>query len=921
MLLLLSLHAIGQNSNDVLPEDPGTLTGTLPNGMKYYIRKNGKPEKRAELRLAVNAGSTSENDDQRGLAHFTEHMAFNGTEQFKKSEIVDYLESVGTKFGPHLNAYTSFDETVYMLQIPTDKPEILEKGLQILENWSHRLSFDSVEVQKERGVVVEEWRLGQGAEERMRRKYWPVLFKDSRYAERLPIGKKEVIENASLKTIKDFYTDWYRPELMAIVAVGDFDPVAMEKSIKSMFSGVPPVKNGRPVVAYDVPDNKDILVATATDKEARFARIQLIYKEPFEETKTVADYRREMAERLFTSMLNNRLSEITRQPNPPFIFAGSGFGTMVRNRYTYSCTAACKEDGIDSALIRLSLENERVRRYGFTSTEFDRAKAEMLRGYEQSYGEREKSESRDFAREYVSNFLSNEPMPGIEYEYNIAKKFIPGISLEEVNAFSKKWITDGTNALVIVTAPEEPSTKMPSDESIVKVLRSMKTLKVDPYVDNVDDSPLIAYQLKGSPVIKSEKLAFDVNKWTLKNGVVVLSKATDFKNDEILFSSFGSGGWCVFPVSDFPSASAADGIVDESGFGDFSSTMLEKKLTGKVVSCSPYISELQQGFNGRSSVRDLETLFQLVYGYATAPRRDQDAFQSMMEKQRSMLKNRSADPQSIFSDTINYVMSSYNERFKPKTEKYVDEIALDKAIKIYKNRFSNFNGSAFVFVGNFNPDTLMELCSKYLGSLPAMPDESGWMDMGVRPPSGKIERTVYKGQAPRSSVVLRWNESFDYNRRNRFEVNVLNKLVSIRLREVLREDKSGVYGVGFNSSTRHYPKPRLNNSITFSCSPENADMLIKAALDVMNEVRKNGCDEKNLTKIKETFIRERETNLRENSFWLSAISSSYENKEDLQEINAYTDWINSLRGSDFIGFAAKYLKDDNYAKFVLNPEK
>lgn len=920
LLFFFTAFAQAQELKDSLPKDPNTIIGSLPNGMKYYIRKNAKPEKRAELRLAVNAGSTSENDDQQGLAHFVEHMAFNGTADFKKSELVDYLESVGTKFGPHLNAYTSFDETVYMLQIPTDKSEILDKGLLILENWSHRLTFDSVEVQKERGVVVEEWRLGQGADERMRRVYWPVLFKDSRYAERLPIGKKEIIEQAPVQTVKNFYRDWYRPELMAIIAVGDFDPVKMEKSIKDVFSKVPVIKDGRPVSKYEVPDNKDLLIASAKDKEARFSRIQLIYKQPMEEQYLVSDYRKSMAQQMFTSMLNERLGEIARKPEPPFIFAGSDFGAMVRNRYVYDCTAVCKEEGIDSALITLVNENERVRRFGFTKTEFERMKAKMLRNYEQAFSERDKNESRDYAREYVSNFLKNEPMPGIEFEYQLAKKFIPGITLEEVNAFAKSWITDGKNAIVIITAPDKPTTKIPDEASIAKVIRSMQQTDLSPYVDKVDDGPLVNAPLKGSPVTSTSELPFNVKKWTLANGISVYAKTTDFKNDEIIFNSFRWGGWSNYPAKDHLSATMADAIIDESGFGSFNSTALEKKLSGKVVGCSPYISELQQGFSGSSSAKDLETMFQLLYGYATDPRKDKEAFMSMISKQKSVLKNRNADPQSIFMDSVSYIMASYHERYKPRTEKSMDEVSLDRAYDIYKDAFSSFAGSSFVFVGNFDIDTLKALTVKYLGSLPSASGEKKWTDIGMRPPKGKLERTVVKGQAPRSSVSLKFTQPFEFNRKNRNEVSALNKLISIRLREVLREEKSGVYGVGFNSSPRHYPDSRLEHTISFSCNPDNADTLIIAANAVLDEILSKGCDEKNLAKIKETFIRERETNLRENSFWLSAIASSILNNEDLAEISDYNNWVRSLTVADMNAFAKKYLKRDNYARFVLKPE-
>ena len=906
--------------NTILPKDSKTLTGVLSNGMHYYIRKNSKPEKRAELRLAVNAGSTSENDDQQGLAHLTEHMAFNGTEHFKKSELVDYLESVGTKFGADLNAYTSFDETVYMIQLPTDTLAIVEKGLQILEDWAHNLSFDSLEIEKERGVVVEEWRLGQGANERMRRQYWPVLFKYSRYADRLPIGKKEIIENSPQTTLKNFYKDWYRPDLMAVIAVGDFDVKWMEEKIKKRFSAIPAKINPRPLQVYNVADNRDVIVTTATDKEARFANVEIIYKQPLEKENTVGDYRRGMVQELFSAMINARTGELERQADPPFLNASSGYGQFVRNANAYTSSAICKGEGIERALNTLANENERLVRYGFTSSELERQKNEMMRGMEVAFEERDKTDSRNFAREYVSNFLTNEPMPGIEYEYNLMKKYLNNITLEEVNNLTNVWITPGYNSVVLITAPEKEETKMPSEEKIKEIMSSVKSKVLERYDDKVVDKPLLKAEPSGSKVISSKTIKeFNITEWVLGNGIKILSKPTDFKNDEILFSSYKWGGWSVYPDKDFQSANSADEIVDESGVGDFDVNALEKKLSGKIVSCSPYISELQQGFNGGCSPKDLETMFQLIYAYSTDPRKDNVAFSSWKEKQKGSLQNRNSDPQSVFNDTVRYVMSNYNFHFRPYTIEMLNEVDLDRSFEIYQKCFNSASGSNYFFVGNFNTDTLKKYAEKYLGGLPSVQSGSEWKNIGASAPKGIVSKTVRMGQEPKSTVILRWNMPFEFNRKNRNEVNALNKLVSIRLREVLREEKSGVYGVRFNSSPQHFPETNLGQTISFSCSPDNVDMLIKAALDVMEEVRQKGCDDKNLLKIKETAIRERESFLKENSFWLNSISSNYQNGEDILDILKYNDWVNSLRASDFTGFAKKYLQNDNYARLVLMP--
>jgi zinc protease len=905
----------------LLPRDAEVLSGTFANGMKYYIRKNAKPEKRAELRLAVNAGSTSEDDDQQGLAHFVEHMAFNGSKNFKKNELVDYLESVGTKFGPHLNAYTSFDETVYMIQLPTDTPSIIDKGLQILDDWAHNLSFDSIEFDKERGVVIEEWRLGQGANERMRRKYWPLLFKDSRYAVRLPIGKKEIIEKSPQSAARRFYSDWYRPDLMALVAVGDFDPREMLEKIKKQFADIPPRKEARRLSTYEIPDNEAMIIATATDQEARYSEVELIYKQPKESENTVADYRRGLAQQLFISMMQSRIDELQRLADPPFLNSNCYYGRLVRNMYAYTCNATCKEDGITRALKTLVSENERVRRFGFSQTELERRKNEMLRGMEMAYNERDKTESRNFAREYVSNFLTGEPMPGIVYEYELTKKLLPGITLAEINAFAFKWITDGKNCIVLITAPDKETTRIPADSEIISIVGSMRSLTLEPYVDKVSDQPLVSAEPPGGRVTFEKRIEeFNITEWNLANGVKVFFKPTDFKNDQVLFTSYSWGGWSLYPDSDFLSAVSADEIIDESGVGDFDATALEKKLSGKIVSCSPYISELTQGFNGRCSPRDLETLLQLIYLYQVSPRKDSSAFLSWIEKKKGSLMNRSSDPGSVFSDTVGYVLSGYNYHYRPQTVETLKEIDLDKAYRIYQERFSNASSSVYVFVGNFNPDTLRFYAEKYLGALPSGHSRSTFEDIGLNPPKGHIERVVRMGQEPRSTVLLRWNMPFEYNRDNRNEVNALNKLVNIRLREVLREDKSGVYGVSFISSPAHFPVQKLDQTIYFSCNPDNVEMLVSAALDVIKEVKEKGCDDKNLLKIKETAVRERETYLKENSFWLNTISFNYQNGEDLRDLLTYNKWVENLKTADFPAFAKKYIQPDNFAKFVLYPK-
>ncbi|MFM2135097.1 MAG: hypothetical protein RL021_497 [Bacteroidota bacterium] len=922
LFLLVALSVTGQRElSTILPLDPLVKTGTLPNGMKYYIRKNARPEKRAEFRLAVNVGSTAEDDDQQGLAHVVEHMAFNGTKNFKKSDIVDYLESVGTKFGAHLNAYTSFDETVYMLQLPTDKPEIVEKGLQILEDWSHNLSFDSLEVEKERGVVVEEWRLGQGADERMRREYWPVLFRDSRYQNRLPIGKKEIIQGCPQSALRRFYFDWYRPDLMAVVAVGDFDIVEMEQKIIARFGNVPLKDQTRPLQVWPVPDNTSLNVALVKDKEARMAEIQLIYKQAVVEQKSVADYRKSLARALFSQMLGARLSELQRKSDPPFVFAGAYYSDLVRNKDAYMSFAYSKEDGIERALRTIVEENERVLRFGFTATELERQKADMMSNMEKAYNEREKTESRDFAREYVSNFLTQEPAPGIEYEYGIYKEHLGSISLEEVNAFAKDWITDGRNCVVIISAPDKPTLKMPTEQAVREIIGGMKQLSVTPYEDKVLNQPLLDVKaIRPGKVVSSVDMKdIGVTDVRLSNGVRVLMKPTDFKN-EIVLGASAWGGTSRFTDREYLSAAYADDLLSVSGMGEFDATSLEKALSGKVVNASAYVSELQHGMNGSCAPKDVETMFQLLYKAFTEPRKDTVAFSAMMANQEVAVRNRGEDPGTVFMDTVSYAMSGYHYRYRPATGQLLKEVDQDVALSAYRSCFSDASGFTFVIIGNFEVEKMKPLLEQYIASLPAAGKKSMWKDVGARPPKGRFERTVYKGTEPKSTVMMRFNLPFQYNRNNRNELMALSKLVNIRLREVLREEKSGVYGVSFAASPKHYPVENLELNIYFSCAPENVESLTAAALAVLQEVKQKGCEEKNLVKIRETLIRERETSLKENQFWMGYITQSIQNGEDLGDVMKYTEWVNALNSDDIKAFAAKYIMTDNYARFVLRPE-
>lgn len=924
-LILGSTFAFAQNlkPTDVLPLDPKIRTGTLPNGMKYYIEKNTKPEKRAELRLAVNAGSTMENDDQQGLAHFVEHMAFNGSKNFKKNELVDYLEGIGTKFGPDLNAYTSFDETVYMLQIPTDNPETYKKGFVVLEDWAHNLSFDSAEVEKERGVVMEEWRLGQGAFERMNRKYWPLLFKDSRYANRLPIGKPEILQHCRQSRLTSFYHDWYRPDLQAIIVVGDVDVDATEKLIREQFSKIPAVKNAKPIQAWPVPDQKDLRVSVVSDAESPYNILQLLYGQSPQDFKTYGDYRERLKQEMFNGMISARLTELAKKPDAPFLFSGAGYSGFIRNKDAYTCFAMFPNGKAEAAIEAVVTENERVKRYGFVPTEFERMKKKILTETEQQYNERDKTESKSITSEVVQHFLVGDAVPGIEADYKYTKELLAGITMEEVAALSKKWISNkGENAMIILMMAEKEGNKIPDEARVREVFNKAEAnTNIAAYEDKVINDPLVARKPRGQKVIKTEDKGQGVTQWTLGNGVRILIKPTTFKDDQVLFSAHSWGGTNLYSDADFYSATHSGSLQDEMGYAKFDKIALDKFLSDKTVEFFAGVSDINETMQGSSSKKDVETLLQLVYSAFMAPRKDSAAFMTYLQTQRSFVQNMSADPNSVFRDSVEYIMSGHHPRHKPMTEADITKINLDRAYAIYKERFSDPTDFVFTFVGSFKPDSLKPLVESYIGGISAPVKHETAVDLKVKGLKGTMNKEVKKGNNPRSSVELIWTGDFEFNRKNRFEMRALGQLLNIKLRENLREDKGGVYGVGIYPAPMHFPKGNYRFIEVFSCAPGNVEKLISASLDEINDVKKNGCNAVNLGKIKETLLKERETQLKENDFWLSYISSADMYNESLADIDVYNSWVNTLKGEDFKKFANSYFNDKEFKRFVLNPEK
>jgi zinc protease len=903
-----------------LPFDSAVEIGMLSNGMRYYIRENHKPEKRAELRLVVNAGSVLEDEDQRGLAHMVEHMAFRGTKRFAGNQISSYLESVGMRYGPDINAFTSFDETVYMITIPTDTAAIVDKAFEILAEWAHNVAFDPAQIAKERPVVIEEWRLGQGAENRMQNKWFPVLFTGSKYGERIPIGLKSVLETYKPATLRRFYDTWYRPDLMAVVAVGDFDKRQIEGLITRYLGAIPRAISPKARPLSPVPPQAGTLVSINSDKEATRSTIRLLYKQPKRFNTTSATYRQHLVEGLFGSMLNDRFAEITQKPNPPFITADAGQGDLVRSAEAFSLTAVVADNGIQRGLNALLTEGERVKKFGFLQSELDRARKDTQRGIEQAYAERDKTNSNVYAEAYSSAFLESEPSTSIQYDLDAVTRLLPGITLAEVNKLAGEWMTD-KNRVLATTSPDKAGIVNPASGELLLAFDAVKGANIAAYSETSLSGQLVDKDPTGGKVVSERQIKeVGITEWTLSNGVRVLLKPTDFNADQITFTSYSPGGASLLSDASYIAASAADLIPTTSGVGKFTVIDLQKFLAGKQVSVFPSIDDLSEGVSGSASQRDVDTMLQLVYLYFTQPRLDTSLVNTFLGRYKGVLANRSASPEAAFSDTLQVTLAQHSVREQPMSAATLDRIDPAKSFDFYKERFADASGFTFVFVGNFSIDSMKPLIAKWLGALPSTGRKETWRDTGIRPPTGVVQRVVKKGAEPKARTALIFTGPFEYNRQNRYYLSALAELLNIKLREALRENLGGTYGVSVSPGASRDPLPSYRFTIGFGSAPERLEALTTAALAQIDSVKRFGTTPEYLNKVKEAALRSRETAIKQNGYWVSQIASFDQSGWPLAEIPDGDKLISALTIADLQRAAVKYLRIDNYVRVSLYPE-
>ncbi|MBV9108225.1 MAG: insulinase family protein, partial [Gemmatimonadetes bacterium] len=856
--------------DSVLPNDTSVVVGRLPNGLTYYVRRNAEPPKRAELRLVVNAGSILEDPEQRGLAHVVEHMAFNGTRRFAGQEIVNFLESVGMRFGPDVNAYTGFDETVYMLTVPTDTAGVLDKGLDVLEDWASAISFDTAEVRKERGVVIEEWRLGRGAGARIRDKQFPVLFAGSRYADRLPIGDPEIVRNAPVETIRRFYHDWYRPDLMAVVAVGDFDPKRVEAMIRERFGRIPARTDERPRQEFGVPGHPDTRFSVASDREATGSSVDIVRTVPSQIRRTRQAYREGIVESLYGAMLDQRLSDITQRPDAPFQNVSSYRGSLLRRLDAYFLSAQVPDGGHERGLAALLAEADRASRFGFTAPELQRTRAELLRQWEQIFAERTKETSGDFAGRYVGNFLYGGPLLSTTTEYGLNHDLLPGITLAEVDSVARRALGGSDRTILLVG---RDSAQMPSRERLAAIADSVSRAPLAAYADTVSDAPLLDRPPTPGRIVETRTIPeIGVTEWRLSNGVRVVLKPTDYKQDELVLAGRSPGGTSLAPDSLFRYAQTAGAAVAIGGVGHLSVTDLSKRLAGKAVSVGTEVSELGESVSGYASPRDAETMFQLVYLYMTQPRRDTAAWQAYLQRGRVALRDRGASPESAFGDTLGALLSSHALRQRPFTAATFDSLNLDRSLEIYRQRFADAGDFTFYLVGAFTPDSMRALVERYLGGLPSSGRKESFRDLGVRPPTGVVQTTVRRGVEPKSRTAIVFSGPVaTFDRRTVSLLRTLGDVLEIRLRERLREEMSGTYSVSVNGGADRDPVPEYTFSVDFTAAPERLEELAGVVFAEIDSVKAQGVHPDELQKVREEQRRERETSIRDNGYWASAL--------------------------------------------------
>ena len=912
--------ATAQEPTTPLPLPAAVKTGMLPNGLTYFIRQNGKPEKRVLLRLAVKAGSIDESDEQRGLAHMLEHMAFNGSTHFKPGELVSYLESIGASFGPHVNAYTSYDETVYMLDVPTDRDGALSRGMDALSDFAGGDSLTDKEIDKERGVVIEEWRGRLGAGTRLQEPQMAAVYGDSLYTKRNPIGLPDTIRTFKPDTLRQFYRTYYRPDHMAVIVVGDIEPAAIEALIKRDFSSLK--SHGRAKYPdAPVPPHNDTRFVSLSDPEATTSSVVVIHKRPLDTLKSAADYRRELVRTLLHEMLNARFAEISRQADAPFLGAASGDDTFGRSVEAFSVSARVPDGGIEKGLSAISAEVARVREHGFGQAELERAMATTLASYERAYNERDKTESGNYASELITYYVTGEAAPGIETELQLLQKYLPTIEAREVEEMARALVSE-RNRVVIATSPQKDGLTKVSQEGLRSALESGEQRHLAAWTDATAGRELMAKKpTAGTITMRREIPEIGVTVLTLSNGVEVWLKPTDFRNDQVAFTSYAHGGTAVDSRQDYLNAAFATSLVGIAGIGGFTPIELGKLLAGHIANASAYISDYTHGISGASTPKDLEMALQLAYLSFTAPNDDPSAIDLMRRRLEASIANREQSPGAVFGDRVRSITTMNHFSTQPLRAEEITSLDAKRMIQVYRDRFANAADFTFFFVGAFKVDDIAPLLQTYLASLPSKgAADSKTKELHLQFPPAVQRETVTKGREPRSQTVISF---FADTKLEELEVHRLRAATSLlenRLRDILREELGGTYSVGVGYSDTS-PEPGYGTtSVQFGSSPENVEKLTKAVMTELERLRRDGPSAADVDKVKQAEKNDLQTALRQNGYWLNSLQTAHLLGRDARRIPLRIERTESLTVENVHAAFSKYFPIDRYAVVTLMPE-
>jgi zinc protease len=907
-----------------VPVDPEIISGKLGNGLTYFIRKNKEPEKRASFYFIQNTGALLENDDQNGLAHFLEHMAFNGTFHFPGKKLISSLEKHGVAFGDDINAYTGQDETIYNLSnVPVDSPGLIDSCLLALYDWSHFVSLTDKEIEAERPVIIEEWRTRRDADFRMSKIFLPVLFRGSKYAERDVIGDLDIIKYFRNDNLKQFYFDWYRPDLQAIAVVGDFDPVVIERKVRDLFSQLKPAVNPKSRPSFEIPFHKETLFVLATDKEATQSSLDIytFHKGTLTTSKNQEYLRQQLMINLMNAMMDVRINELLQKGNPPFISGNISYSEMVRGYDSFDISVASKPGEEDKALTAIYTEAERAGRSGFTPGELERVKANVLTSYDNYYKQKDKIPNDKYINQIENFFLTAEPLPSIDFEYDFVKNVLPTVRPEEISNLYRNLMKD-EDRVIIITGPEGRESRHLTEFETKEILAKVRTSEIAAYQDNFVNQNIINEKIEGSKITGTKELRqFGAVEWTLANNAKVVYKKVDYEKDNVTLTAFSPGGSSLYDPDLLPSATMLPAIIGTYGLGDYDNITIQKLMAGRKASASINLGELTEGISGSSTPKDFETMMQLLWLRFEKPRFDREAHEAIISRYNAYYSNMSKDPTKIMQDSVSLFLTNFSPRTMILNTGFLKFVDFEQVRKIYMERFRNASDFTFFIVGNINEDSARIMAEKYIGSIKSYQGKEKWVDRNIRPPKGKYIKDIQLDLAiPKATVFISHNSTFKYDPYNNVVLKVIQGILDIVFTEKVREEAGGTYGVSLSISSQKYPVPQATDLIMFDCDPARVNDLKGIIYRELNNLITKGPGKENLDKVVKNLMKNREESRLHNTYWSNALYSYYFTGVDVNDRKNFEDILKRLTPEDIRKTAAKFYSGADMEEIVFRPK-